>query len=113
MKFCYWRGGLTYLVLSNGGNLRCSGVRSRYGIIDNKCRMTLSRAHFLFSAFTPCQGACLMSGDANISSLACEYSTQIELKKLHEWIRHDGLKVVILFEGRDAAGVPLGPFLNA
>jgi polyphosphate kinase len=29
---------------------------------------------------------------------------QIELVKLHEWIRHQGLKVVILFEGRDAAG---------
>jgi polyphosphate kinase len=29
---------------------------------------------------------------------------QIELVKLHEWIRHKGLRVVILFEGRDAAG---------
>ena len=29
---------------------------------------------------------------------------QIELVKLHEWIRQQGLKVVILFEGRDAAG---------
>src|ERR1035437_4290380 len=29
---------------------------------------------------------------------------QIELVKLHELIRHQGLKVVILFEGRDAAG---------
>ena len=29
---------------------------------------------------------------------------QIELVKLHEWIRHAGLKVSILFEGRDAAG---------
>jgi polyphosphate kinase len=29
---------------------------------------------------------------------------QIELVKLQEWIRHEGLKVVILFEGRDAAG---------
>jgi polyphosphate kinase 2 len=39
----------------------------------------------------------------------CAYDTelrqlQIELVKLHEWIRHEGLKVVILFEGRDAAG---------
>lgn len=39
----------------------------------------------------------------------CDYDDelgrlQIELVKLHEWIRHDGLKVVILFEGRDAAG---------
>jgi polyphosphate kinase 2 (PPK2 family) len=29
---------------------------------------------------------------------------QIELVKLQEWIRHAGLKVVVLFEGRDAAG---------
>ncbi len=29
---------------------------------------------------------------------------QIELVKLQEWVKHKGLKVVILFEGRDAAG---------
>ena len=29
---------------------------------------------------------------------------QIELVKLHEWIKQKGLKVVVLFEGRDAAG---------
>jgi polyphosphate kinase 2 len=29
---------------------------------------------------------------------------QIELVKLQEWIKHAGLKVVVLFEGRDAAG---------
>jgi polyphosphate kinase len=29
---------------------------------------------------------------------------QIELVRLQEWIRHQGLKVVVLFEGRDAAG---------
>ena len=29
---------------------------------------------------------------------------QIELVKLQEWIKHRGLKVVVLFEGRDAAG---------
>jgi polyphosphate kinase len=39
----------------------------------------------------------------------CDYERelrrlQIELVKLQEWIRHQGLKVVILFEGRDAAG---------
>jgi polyphosphate kinase 2 len=28
----------------------------------------------------------------------------IELVKLHEWIRQQGLRVVVLFEGRDAAG---------
>ena len=29
---------------------------------------------------------------------------QIELVKLQEWVRHEGLKVVGIFEGRDAAG---------
>ena len=29
---------------------------------------------------------------------------QIELVKLQEWVRHKGLRVVALFEGRDAAG---------
>lgn len=29
---------------------------------------------------------------------------QIELVKLQEWIKHEGLKVVCIFEGRDAAG---------
>jgi polyphosphate kinase 2 len=29
---------------------------------------------------------------------------QIELVKLHEWVKHEGLRVVVLFEGRDAAG---------
>lgn len=39
----------------------------------------------------------------------CQYERelqrlQIELVKLQEWIRHEGLRVVVLFEGRDAAG---------
>jgi polyphosphate kinase 2 len=39
----------------------------------------------------------------------CDYARelhrmQIELVKLQEWIRHEGLRVVVLFEGRDAAG---------
>jgi polyphosphate kinase 2 len=39
----------------------------------------------------------------------CEYKKelrrlQIELVTLQEWVRHKGLKVVVLFEGRDAAG---------
>ena len=29
---------------------------------------------------------------------------QIELVKMQEWVKHKGLKVVVLFEGRDAAG---------
>lgn len=31
-------------------------------------------------------------------------SLQIELVKLQEWVREKGLKVVVIFEGRDAAG---------
>jgi polyphosphate kinase len=39
----------------------------------------------------------------------CDYEKElarleIELVKLQEWIRHEGLRVVVLFEGRDAAG---------
>ena len=39
----------------------------------------------------------------------CDYDRElrrleIELVKLQEWIRQEGLRVVILFEGRDAAG---------
>ena len=29
---------------------------------------------------------------------------QVELVKLQEWIKHEGLRVIVLFEGRDAAG---------
>ena len=32
------------------------------------------------------------------------FKLQIELVKLQEWIRNKGLKVVVIFEGRDAAG---------
>jgi polyphosphate kinase 2 len=39
----------------------------------------------------------------------CHYKKElrrlhIELVKLQEWVRHEGLRVVVLFEGRDAAG---------
>ena len=38
-----------------------------------------------------------------------EYETalrklQVELCALHDWVRHEGLRVVVVFEGRDAAG---------
>ncbi len=41
--------------------------------------------------------------------LDCEYNDalrelQTELVKLQEWIRHKGMKVAVIFEGRDAAG---------
>ncbi len=29
---------------------------------------------------------------------------QVELVKLQEWVQHEGMRVVVLFEGRDAAG---------
>ena len=29
---------------------------------------------------------------------------RVELVKLQEWIKQEGLKVAVLFEGRDAAG---------
>ena len=32
------------------------------------------------------------------------FDLQLELIKLQEWVKHEGLKVVVLFEGRDAAG---------
>ncbi len=32
------------------------------------------------------------------------FRMQLELVKLHEWIKQKGLKVVVVFEGRDAAG---------
>lgn len=32
------------------------------------------------------------------------FNLQLELVKLQEWIKHAGLKVVVIFEGRDAAG---------
>jgi polyphosphate kinase 2 len=39
----------------------------------------------------------------------CDYDKelrrlQVELVKFQEWVRHKGLKVVVIFEGRDAAG---------
>ena len=39
----------------------------------------------------------------------CKYGKElgklhVELAKLQEWIRHEGLRVVAIFEGRDAAG---------
>jgi polyphosphate kinase len=39
----------------------------------------------------------------------CQYEKelrrlQVELIKLQEWVKHEGLRVVVLFEGRDAAG---------
>ena len=32
------------------------------------------------------------------------HTLQVELVKLQEWIKHEGLRVAVIFEGRDAAG---------
>jgi|TARA_B100000959_G_scaffold167444_1_gene175363 polyphosphate kinase 2 (PPK2 family) len=32
------------------------------------------------------------------------FRLQVELVKLQEWVKENGLKIVIVFEGRDAAG---------
>jgi polyphosphate kinase len=62
--------------------------------------------------------AVVLAGNPNQALLAanalcigkdCRYAKEIrklhiELAKLQEWIRHEGLRVVVLFEGRDAAG---------
>ncbi len=52
-----------------------------------------------------------VTGDAKSMHLGkdCQYEKelrrlQVELVKLQEWIKHEGLRVVVLFEGRDAAG---------
>ncbi len=42
-----------------------------------------------------------ISNKAYLRELA---NLQVELVKLQEWIRHEGLKVAVIFEGRDAAG---------
>jgi polyphosphate kinase len=42
-----------------------------------------------------------ISGKVFLEELA---RMQIELVKLQEWVKHEGLKIVVLFEGRDAAG---------
>ena len=44
---------------------------------------------------------CVSDATANTKELR---RLQIELVKLQEWVRHKGLRVVVLFEGRDAAG---------
>ncbi len=46
-------------------------------------------------------------GDSKLKKKAYEKQLaklQVELVKLQEWIKHKGLRVVVLFEGRDAAG---------
>lgn len=47
------------------------------------------------------------AGRAKISNAVYEaelFRLQTELVKLQEWVRHSGARVVVIFEGRDAAG---------
>ena len=51
----------------------------------------------------------LLSGAASGAAKKLSYKKelrrlQVEPVKLQEWIRHEGLRVVAIFEGRDAAG---------
>jgi len=51
----------------------------------------------------------MLSANALCIGKDCRYANElrklhVELAKLQEWIRHEGLRVVVLFEGRDAAG---------
>jgi polyphosphate kinase 2 len=51
----------------------------------------------------------LANSDALHLGKDCDYERelrrlQVELVKLQEWIRHEKMRVVVLFEGRDAAG---------
>jgi polyphosphate kinase len=55
------------------------------------------------------QEAALANGHALKIGKECCYEDEmsrlaVELVKLQEWIKHNGLRVVVLFEGRDAAG---------
>jgi polyphosphate kinase 2 (PPK2 family) len=49
-------------------------------------------------------------GDGNIEKIGKKkynaelFRLQLELIKLQEWVKAKGLKVVVVFEGRDAAG---------
>ena len=52
-------------------------------------------------AKTPAEGTLALSQKNYMKELR---KLQIELVKLQEWVRFKGLKMVVLFEGRDAAG---------
>jgi len=64
------------------------------------------------SAGDSCEAVAGTSGDIRAAPLKIKNSVyerelarlQIELIKLQEWIKHEGLRVVVVFEGRDAAG---------
>jgi polyphosphate kinase 2 len=68
-------------------------------------------AKFAVVSDAPPSGVAAMSPKPAKKQLGvdCEYDRelrrlQVELVKLQEWVRHQGLKMVVIFEGRDAAG---------
>ena len=86
---------------SDRGDLNVQGSRSTKSKIHH-------RDH-LVAVNSPVNGASAGNGSSLRLGVDCNYERelrrlQIELVKLQEWIRHKGLRVVVLFEGRDAAG---------
>ena len=65
----------------------------------NKLNSKKGLKHFLLDEhMTPLKAVRLMNYEAKLKKI------QVELRKLQEWVENNGEKVVILFEGRDAAG---------
>jgi len=71
--------------------------KERTGKPGSPTRKASSRTAHRTKKATPDQ----LSSDVYLAELA---RLQAELVKMHEWIKVNGLKVVVLFEGRDAAG---------
>jgi polyphosphate kinase 2 len=74
---------------------------------NDRTRGPATRAHTVEPPTSPPDledGAVERARLKNKAYLAELSRLQLELVKLQEWIRHEGLKVVVVFEGRDAAG---------
>ena len=69
-----------------------SSARRRSTAVDKRSKPAVEASH---------QGREPLKNKAYLPELS---RLQVELVKLQEWIRHEGLKVVVVFEGRDAAG---------
>ena len=67
-----------------------------------KAKKSKTKAAVPASFTTDPSGALQIGKDVNYDKEMAKL--QVELAKLQEWIKHKQLKVVILFEGRDAAG---------
>ncbi len=76
---------------------------NKHGQIDKNGSLAVEDHHQKNGQQAPGNGIVLHIGED------CKYAKelrrlQIELVKLQEWIKQEGLRVVVLFEGRDAAG---------